>query len=635
MRQVAALDYAVIVFYLATMLWVGLYFRDKVRSAADYFAGGNLLPWWVSGISLYMSTFSAWTFSGAAGFVYDKGYFGLIYFATWSLAFFIGHRFTAARWRRARVISPIEYLATRYNATTRQLMSWIMTISSVLTAGITLTAVSKIVAAALRLDQTLVTVTIGAVMILYTYLAGLWGVAVTDVVQFMVLLASTVVILPLSLQAAGGLPRVIQAAPPLEWDFTYHGVHYNVHWLLGVTIINIVNSMSLLAAQRYYSVRDEKAARHVGLSASLLFLTVPILFGLPPLAGRVLWPSLEAGSFVQTLGHTSDLIYVRISLATLPNGLIGLFLAAMFAATMSTLDTTFNVVSAVAAQDIYKGLLRPEAEDREVFLVGRVTTLIVGLTVTGLAIWYARSSLGIFNLMALIVGLFQLPLSIPVAVGLLSRRVARWSATAAMSWGFATGLLAQFALRWPLGFLIYGSAGATLAILFGSWPLGALWRRSPVACAALSAAVGVALWFGLPAAAAEPLSQGPLWATRLIALAMGGSLFAFARRFADESEEERRVVEEFFRRLATPVDVAREVLSRHSPQSSPVRIVGLVSLSLGMLVLGLLLFPSGRQVWPANAAVGAVLVGCGACLVRLGRLGSREQRPGTSYPGRR
>jgi SSS family solute:Na+ symporter len=623
MRQVNGLDYGVIVFYLALMLGIGLYFRTRVRSALDYFAGGNLLPWWVSGISLYMSTFSAWTFSGAAGFVYHKGYFALIYFATWSLAFFIGYRFTAARWRRARVISPVEYAATRYNVTTQQCISWMLTISSTLTAGITLTAVSKIIASTMGFDQTAVTVTVGLVMLLYTYLGGVWGVAVTDVVQFLILAASTLFITPLSLIAAGGIGRVLGAAPPFEHDFVYHGVHYNLHWLIGVTLINVVNSMSLLGAQRYYSVLDEKAAKRVGLMASLLFLSVPLLFGLPPLAGRIFWPDLDSVSFFGRFSQPADLIYVGICLKLLPNGLIGLFVAAMFAATMSALDTTFNVVSAVVSRDIYKGFFRPHASDRELFLAGKVVTLLVGAGVIGLAVWYASSRLGIFNLMALVVGLFNLPIFIPMAVGLLSRGVARWSALAGVCWGFVAGFLAQFVLKWPIGYVIYTSAISTLAILLGSAWLGRLYRGHPVLVLALGVALSAGAWVLLPAAAASPLSFGALVVARMGAIILGGTLIAFSRLFAQESVAERRMVEEFFRRLSTPVDVVREVFARGARESSTYGLVGWIAVAIGILNFGLLLFPSARDVWLANMMVGMALVACGWAMVYFGRRSER------------
>ncbi|MDP6775133.1 MAG: hypothetical protein QGI83_00045 [Candidatus Latescibacteria bacterium] len=128
-----------------------------------------------------------------------------------------------------------------------------------------------------------------AVILLYTYLGGLWAVTVTDVVQFVILLSITLVVMPLSVKAAGGLAAVLDSVPPFQWNFAFRGLTYNVHFLVGIVLLQDVGALSIHSAQRYYSVLDERAALRVGLTASLLFLTVPVVFGLPPWSGA--WAS--------------------------------------------------------------------------------------------------------------------------------------------------------------------------------------------------------------------------------------------------------------------------------------------------------------------------------------------------------
>jgi len=88
-------DYLVIGFYLAIMLAIGFYFSRFMTGAKEFFVGGNLIPGWVSGVSMYMTLFSAWTFTGAASFTYTTGWYGILYFASWPVAFFIGFRLCA------------------------------------------------------------------------------------------------------------------------------------------------------------------------------------------------------------------------------------------------------------------------------------------------------------------------------------------------------------------------------------------------------------------------------------------------------------------------------------------------------------------------------------------------------------
>ncbi|MGC8654727.1 MAG: sodium:solute symporter family transporter, partial [Candidatus Kryptoniota bacterium] len=126
MKSVTTLDYLIIAAYFIFMIGIGFYFSKINKGAREYFAGGSMIPWWVSGMTLYIGNFSAWTFTGAAGFAYTTGFFALLYFATWSVSYYVGSQLTAAKWRRTRSISPVEYTYTRFNITTQQLLGWVM-----------------------------------------------------------------------------------------------------------------------------------------------------------------------------------------------------------------------------------------------------------------------------------------------------------------------------------------------------------------------------------------------------------------------------------------------------------------------------------------------------------------------------
>jgi SSS family solute:Na+ symporter len=91
MRLAQNIDYVVLAFYFALMLGIGVYFSKFSKSVRDYFAGGNRIPWWVSGISLYMTNFSAWTFTAAAGFIYHSSWYGVIYISSGIITYFVGH----------------------------------------------------------------------------------------------------------------------------------------------------------------------------------------------------------------------------------------------------------------------------------------------------------------------------------------------------------------------------------------------------------------------------------------------------------------------------------------------------------------------------------------------------------------
>ena len=146
MNGVNIYDYLVIGAYFLFMLGIGLYFMKVNKGAKEYFAGGSMIPWWVSGMTLYMANFSAWTFTGAAGFAYATGWFAICYFGTWSVSYLVGSQMTASRWRRTRSISPVEYTYTRFNFTTQQFLSMVIALNFTLSAGVQLAATCKLLA---------------------------------------------------------------------------------------------------------------------------------------------------------------------------------------------------------------------------------------------------------------------------------------------------------------------------------------------------------------------------------------------------------------------------------------------------------------------------------------------------------
>ena len=196
------------------------------------------------------------------------------------------------------------------------------------------------------------------------------------------------------------------------------------------------------AAQRFYSVKDERDAKRVGKMAGVLFLTVPFVFGIPPLVARVNWPDLSQVDFFKPYidKNPQDLVFIGLCLKLLPNGLIGVFLAAMLAATMSTLSSVYNMVSSIFSRDIYQGWIRPETSDEGLLKVGRLFSIALGMSVTVMAVIFVNSQFGIFNLMQEFYTLLNIPVVVPTAFGLLFRRVPKWSAVGAIGWGLIAGL---------------------------------------------------------------------------------------------------------------------------------------------------------------------------------------------------
>jgi solute:Na+ symporter, SSS family len=609
-KSVNVYDYAVIGAYFLFMLGIGLYFMKVNKGAKEYFAGGSMIPWWVSGMTLYMANFSAWTFTGAAGFAYSTGWFAILYFGTWSVSYAVGSQLTAARWRRTRSISPVEYTYTRFNFTTQQFLSLVISLNFTLSAGVQLAATCKLLAPVMGLDIVMVTVVTGTVILIYTFMGGLWAVSITDVVQGVILLSITFIVMPLALGLVGGPSMLLRSIPPLSLDHMYNGVHYTVHWLVSIFIIMTLGTAAG-AAQRFYSVKDEKDAKRVGLLAGGLFLTVPFVFGVPPLVARVIWPDLSVVDFFKPYADSNpqDLVFVALCLKILPNGLIGVFLAAMLAATMSTLSSVYNLVSSILSRDIYQGWIKPDVTDERLLTVGRVFSVVIGFIVVGLAVIFVTSQFGIFNLMQAFFTLLNIPVVVPTAFGLIFRRVPKWGAVGAIAWGLIVGLTVRFGLSWDIGPQVYLAFVSTFTIFVTARWTGELYARNKVALGVVS--VGIAGMFAslflltLPPGSAD-WQAGIAWGSALL---LGASLFGFSALFAGETEAQRAIVREFFQKLDTPVDVAKEVFGAGRKQISTFPLVGGTTIVMGLL-MGLILFTniSGSERLILGAMVTIMIV---------------------------
>ncbi len=626
MKSVNLFDLVIIFTYFLIIMGIGLFFMKVNKGGKEYFTGGSMIPWWMSGISLYMGNFSAWIFTGAAGFAYTTGWFTILYLGVGPIAYLIGTQMTATKWRRTRSISPMQYTVSRYNLTTQQFLSWVISTNFTLSAGVQLASTCKLFAPIIGIDLTAIVLMIGAIVLLHNFLGGVWGDMAMDVVQGVILLGITFIVMPMSLGLVGGLGNLIHQLPPLTFDHTYNGVHYTEHWLLSILLITSIGFASG-GAQRFYSVKDEKASKRVGRTAAILAISVPLVFGIPPLVAKVYWPDLAQIDFFKPyIGkNPQDLVFVGLVLKLLPHGLIGVFIAAMMAATMTTLSTVYNMVSSIISHDIYKGMYKPDLDDKGLLKAGRIAAFSIGLVVMSLAIVFVNSKFGIFNLMQAFFTLFNIPVAVPIAFGLIYRRIPKWSAAGAITWGLIVGATTRYLLNWDIGPQVYLSFVVTFGVLVTSPLTGRLYARSKLGMAALCAVIAAAGGLLFAVAIVGDPAEWQRYLAIAAAIGLGASLYGFSRLFSLETEEDRRIVAEFFRKVDTPIDVAKEVYGAGKRQVSTLPLVGRTIIFLGLLVAAAFFTTLTLNEAIAVGAMTTILLGFGSFMWLAGKKGERAE----------
>src|SRR5580765_5878391 len=208
-------DYIIIGFYLAFMLAIGLVFRRMSKDTSDYFRAGGAMPWWLTGASAWIFSFSAWTFTGAAGKVYESGLLVLCVFYATIVALVFAIAFTCLRFRRMRVITWMEAVRLRYGPFNEQFYTWIKLPLLLLFSGVGLNAIGVFMSAVFKIEMNSMLVILGVVVTLVAFAGGSWAVLASDFVQAFLIVTITfcTAVLMLMQPKIGGLGGLISQVP--------------------------------------------------------------------------------------------------------------------------------------------------------------------------------------------------------------------------------------------------------------------------------------------------------------------------------------------------------------------------------------------------------------------------------------
>ena len=445
MVELHSLDYIAISAYMLLMIFIGLFFGWFIKDAGGYLKGSGTIPWVVAGISNFMGHFSTFVFVAYAGIAYEYGLVAVTIMWSTVPACIFASVFVAKRWRRAMIISPVEYLETRFNAPVRQIVAWAGLLMRLLDNMVRLYAIGIFLCAVTPLSLSEAIILSGIIVTLFTLLGGIWAVTVMGTVQFVILIFATLILLPLSLNAVGGIAGIAEKIPEhLHW---FNGPKGAPFWLIIYCVMVIIKYNENWAfIQRFYCVRDEKASVKVGYLTAALFLIFPLVFLLPAVAAKIMFPVLP----------DKEMAYITVSAKLLPPGLMGVMISAMFAATMSSLNAEFNSISSVLTTDIYKRIFRPKASEKELLRLARIFTLLTGVLILIGGIFVADFG-GAFEANKLFTGIFAIPIGIPLIFGLLLKKPTPKGAILTVVIGSVTGLILNMfpdRISWEMATLI-------------------------------------------------------------------------------------------------------------------------------------------------------------------------------------
>jgi len=430
--EISNIEYLVIIGYLVLITLVGIVFKKFSADTDDYFKSGSKGSWWLVGSSAFMSAFSAWTFTGAAGVAFESGFSVMIIFLGNAFGFFLNFLFLGPWLRQMRVTTFPEAISKRFGEKTRMFYALYEVPIRILYSAMALYGLGIFCSAVFGYNINQVILVCGFVVLFYSATGGRWAVMATDFLQGLILIPLTLIIAWLCVSELGGLGQMFERieSQGLSEEFsminsaTLFGGAYTWGWASAMVTKGFLVFNSMYAGPRYFSVKDGREARKAAILASILFLTGGLIWFLPPITARLLF-----AEEVMAIGISkpAEAAYAIASVNLLPAGLIGLIVVAILTATMSSMDTGLNTNVAILIKDIYPKLSarfnwKPKPES-ELLRYSRIYTWVMGVFVVILALYLAQQKgKGIFEIMLDIGALLMSPIQIPLMWGLFIRR---------------------------------------------------------------------------------------------------------------------------------------------------------------------------------------------------------------------
>jgi SSS family solute:Na+ symporter len=490
-QQLPAVDVTVLLVYLAGVVGFGCWFVRRSRHTEGFMAAGRSLPGWAVGLSIFGTYLSSNTFIGVPGKAYGTNWNYFVFSLSLPIAAVIAVRFFVPFYRRSGEISAYHHLEIRFGGWARSLAMICYLLTQLVRMGSIMFGVALGLNALVGWDMATIIVATGALVTLYTLLGGIEAVIWTDVAQSIVLMIGAAAVTLLLVFGMPGGPREIFEVALEQGKFSLGGfgpsLAESTFWVVLVygVIINLNNfGIDQSFVQRYHTARsDREAARSVWLGA-LLYLPVSLVFFFigtslfayyqsPPnkemldevkrrvaaeqLAKQGVAPDRAdyRARLIETVEELQskdigDKVLPHFVVKKLPPGMAGLLLAAIFAAAMSSIDTSLNSSATILLSDFYKRYFRKNPSERESMRVLYAATLAWGALGTGVAValigvesileaWWILSGLFVGGML----GLFLL--------GLIARRAQSPAAATGVTVGFLVILWMSLSLldQWP------------------------------------------------------------------------------------------------------------------------------------------------------------------------------------------
>ncbi len=422
MHNIHWIDITIVIISVILTLGVGFYFANKQKSSQYYFAGGNDIPAWAIGMSIFATLISSVTFLAYPAASYKSNWILLVQGLMVPIILVGFIWFIVPLFRKVIRLSTYEYFERRFGRFARMYSSIAFILTHFSKMGTVLYLVSLALTDLTGIPITMYIIFLSIAIIAISFLGGMEAIIWMDVIQGFLLIGGGLLCLGILLfQSAGGPVEALSQAFEMKkidvgpYDFTFSELTFWVMIINGAFYALQKYGTDQTIVQRYLTAKSDKEAKKAAYIGILFSVPIWTLF---MLIGSLLYVFYNSGNAILPDGMKADQVFPYFISTELPVGAIGLVLAGLIAAAISTLDADLNCLAAIGVEDFYEKL-KPNCTDKERLFMGKLLVLIAGLAMTFVALlyvsWEGEGVLGVvFELYAIfsagVVGIFLLGL---------------------------------------------------------------------------------------------------------------------------------------------------------------------------------------------------------------------------------
>ena len=467
------MNWIVFLTYLGLMLPFGYFFMRKNKGIDDYCKGGGRIPWWVNGVAIFAAMLSSITFMTVPAMTFSSSWrlypMTIAIFILVPIVIYLYLPF----YRRLKITSAYEYLEKRFNVFSRVFASAAFIIFMIVRSAIVVYLPALALSVIIGMNLFASIILVGTVTVIYSTIGGVSAVIWSEFIQAVVLVGGALIAVALLIMGTdGGASGVIQMALANDkfhpFDFSWSWVE-PVFWVtfIGGIVTNLSSYTSdQTIVQKYMTTKDEKAAAHSIWFNGILSVICSTLFYF---IGTTLYAYYKsnAAQFDWSL-YQNDAVFPTYIVSSLPTGVSGLLIAAIFAAAMSTLSANFNSASTAFVSDFYCRFIRND--QAAAFKVAKWASFISGTAAIAFALLIATIDIkSLFMEFQKVIGILTSGLAGLFVMGLFIPRINGAGAVAGLAASYIVNIVLIYTNIVPVKphFLLYSVAGLLACVVVG------------------------------------------------------------------------------------------------------------------------------------------------------------------------